>query len=329
VWGNFAPFQAKRDPVQSAATVFLAKRDLDVDMDFGFDVGGPIIKDKLWFYVGFAPFIQRTKTTRIVSTQVDRAQRFFNYNNPNCKKNTIDNTCDGDNNPMTTSAPGCELLAANGAACESDGRADVDANLNPIFEEIERSSFISSQNTYQFTGKLNFAVNPDHQGQVAFVGTPATFNRMVGGAGSSPGLPGVAGTPIGTQSNLTQFIGDASFRWTSKFNNNKTQIDAIFGWHNWKQNVKPILTTRPSSGRLVEDEHFLSVRNGDVNGTGGIAIGRNWDQDESNKVLQFCRDEAVGSVSVDQFPRIRNCPFTRYALGNVPILSELNETRMT
>src|SRR5262249_21751836 len=33
--------------------------------------------------------------------------------------------------------------------------------------------------------------------------------------------------------------------------------------------------------------------------------------------------------SVDQFPRIRNCPFTRYALGNVPILSELNETRMT
>src|SRR5262249_58719718 len=31
----------------------------------------------------------------------------------------------------------------------------------------------------------------------------------------------------------------------------------------------------------------------------------------------------------DQFPRIRNCPFTRYGLGNVPILNDLDETRMT
>src|SRR5262249_58109204 len=169
----------------------------------------------LWFYGRFGRFIQRTKTTRIVSTQVDRAQRFFNYNNPNCKKNTIDNTCDGDNNPMTTSAPGCELLAANGAACESDGRADVDANLNPVFEEIDRSSFVSSQNTYQFTGKLNFAVNPDHQGQVSFVGTPATFNRMAAGAGSSPGLPGVAGTPNADPGNLTPVIRGATLPSTA------------------------------------------------------------------------------------------------------------------
>ena len=177
LWANVKPFEAKRDSVQSAAVAIRPQRALDADLDFGFDVGGPIIKDKLWFYVGFAPYIQRTKTTRIVSTNVDRNQRFFNYNNPTCPKNS-DQTCDGDGNAATTTAPGCELLAANGAACESDGRADVDSTNNPIFEEIDRSDFVSSQTNYQFTGKLNFAVTPDHQGQVSFVGSDGPRGRL-------------------------------------------------------------------------------------------------------------------------------------------------------
>jgi hypothetical protein len=329
VWANVDPFEAKRDAVQSAATAIRGQASLATNVDFGFDVGGPIIKDKLWFYVGFAPFIQRTKITRIVSTNVDRNQRFFNYNNPNCTKNADGVTCDGDNNPATTPAAGCELMAANGAACEGDGRADVDAANNPIFEELDRSDFVASQTTYQFTGKLNLAITADHQGQLSFTGTPSIFHRFNNNLSSAPVLPAVNGTADALQADINQFIGDASFKWTSKFNNNKTQIDAVLGWHNWRQTIDGVNKNLPNSNRPTLEDPIVSVRAADLNGNTGIAIGRNWDQDESARVLQFCRDEASGSVSTDQFPRIRNCPLSSYLVGGPGIIGDSDETRVT
>lgn len=44
------------------------------DLDFGFEVGGPIMKDKLWFYAGFAPIVTRTYTERFLQlNQLDAA----------------------------------------------------------------------------------------------------------------------------------------------------------------------------------------------------------------------------------------------------------------
>jgi hypothetical protein len=48
-----------------------SKTDLDYRYDVGAEVGGPIIKDKLWFHVGFNPSISHSTTTRFVKTQVD------------------------------------------------------------------------------------------------------------------------------------------------------------------------------------------------------------------------------------------------------------------
>ncbi len=42
------------------------------DFDAGFEVGGPLLKDRLWFYVGFAPVFKRTITDRYLRrTEVD------------------------------------------------------------------------------------------------------------------------------------------------------------------------------------------------------------------------------------------------------------------
>jgi len=35
--------------------------------DLGFEVGGPILKDRLWFYVGFAPILEQTRVRRVVT----------------------------------------------------------------------------------------------------------------------------------------------------------------------------------------------------------------------------------------------------------------------
>ncbi len=49
-----------------------SKTNLDYRYDVGAEVGGPIIKDKLWFHVGFNPSISHSTTTRFVRTQVDK-----------------------------------------------------------------------------------------------------------------------------------------------------------------------------------------------------------------------------------------------------------------
>lgn len=48
-----------------------AETNLDYRYDLGGEVGGPIIKDKLWFHVGFNPSFSSSTTDRIIATQVD------------------------------------------------------------------------------------------------------------------------------------------------------------------------------------------------------------------------------------------------------------------
>jgi hypothetical protein len=47
-------------------------QDLDFNYDVGAEIGGPIIKDKLWFHVGFNPNISHLTTTRLIQSQVDK-----------------------------------------------------------------------------------------------------------------------------------------------------------------------------------------------------------------------------------------------------------------
>ena len=49
-----------------------SETNLDYKYDIGAEVGGPIIKDKLWFHVGFNPSFSHSTTSRIVQTQIDK-----------------------------------------------------------------------------------------------------------------------------------------------------------------------------------------------------------------------------------------------------------------
>jgi outer membrane receptor protein involved in Fe transport len=66
VWGNWTPGALQGTPktIDSAASAVQLQPKLLNTLDFGAQVGGPIIKDRLWFFVGFAPSFNWDRTTR-------------------------------------------------------------------------------------------------------------------------------------------------------------------------------------------------------------------------------------------------------------------------
>ncbi len=305
VWANVQPIQASATGINVVSDSIAAKTDLLYNADFGFDLGGPIIKDKLWFYVGFAPIIGRTRVARIVGHQVDRGINGFNYNQPCggagqpiCNN---DGTTSGDNDPTTTAAVGCEQTGK----CESDGKPDINQSSIttgnpsgvPIFEQVEQKDYADSSVAYQMTGKLNFAITPDHQGQISFTATPSSATGV-----------GVSGTPTATQTNSSDLTTDVSAKFTSKFNEGKTQVDAFLGWHHEKISASPVNSVLPDSPTTP----VTSVPAYAVDGVSGLTyanlgnVGRNPDQHESDTVLNSCTD----SSSTDLFPTIVNCPLS-------------------
>ena len=72
VWGNYSP-----DALTATAKTLNTGNAVDEqlnpgnDYDFGAEVGGPIIKDKLWFHVGFDPTVTNVNEKRFINSLTD------------------------------------------------------------------------------------------------------------------------------------------------------------------------------------------------------------------------------------------------------------------
>ena len=64
-------FVADAQPIRRNGSSIDSKTDLDHEYDLGAEVGGPIVKDRLWFHAGINPSISRTTLTRIVTSRLD------------------------------------------------------------------------------------------------------------------------------------------------------------------------------------------------------------------------------------------------------------------
>ncbi len=73
VFGYFTPGELTGNtrflPNENNSIVF--QRDLDYRSDFGFEVGGPLIEDTLWFHVGFSPSLESQDADRIITRFFD------------------------------------------------------------------------------------------------------------------------------------------------------------------------------------------------------------------------------------------------------------------
>lgn len=62
---------AARAPTPSQVSSIEARRELSLALDVGAELGGPIVPDRAWFWVGVAPRLARTALTRLTQRRTD------------------------------------------------------------------------------------------------------------------------------------------------------------------------------------------------------------------------------------------------------------------
>src|SRR5438128_8853035 len=73
VFVNYSPFEAPRKQITALGQALSSQVSQRYNLDFGAELGGPIVKDKLWFFAGFAPQFISRNVDRIISAQQSNA----------------------------------------------------------------------------------------------------------------------------------------------------------------------------------------------------------------------------------------------------------------
>jgi hypothetical protein len=218
VFVNFSPgsLEGQKTKVRDAGQTLSADRTVDLVHDFGAEVGGPILKDRLWFYGGLSFNSTRYRVEQNLNRRVIDPTKHVHPEGAQC-----------------ASPDGMSLVP-----CSDYNQFDFvkDANGDPITEVIPGTRNVrpAVERGIQYIGKLNFAVSPDHQLELAVYGAP-TVSGGEGGWGIDPDRGVTEGTLAGDYTSYAhKYVSestDVSAKWTGAFDNKTLNFEASVGWH--------------------------------------------------------------------------------------------------
>jgi hypothetical protein len=215
VFGYFTPgaFQGSATQVKSAVGTVSSSTPLSYIGDVGLDLGGPIIKDKLWFYGGFDYATTNFKANRSFYRQIDDGAGGFKLGD--------------DGNPAKELIPGADQ--------------SYDAVSKTIQAIIKLTYTLDSNNRITLSGFAapsssggpgKFAIDHLQEVPETMVNTTTPFN--------------------GTYSSIAHQINnrpyDVSAKWTSQFLDKRALVDTVVGWHHQEVDVIPSDGSMPGSG---------------------------------------------------------------------------------
>lgn len=200
VFSSLTPggLEGRREPVRRNGSTISTETSLSHMADLGFDVGGPIIKDKLWFYAGFDIARTRYKLKRTLNrTLIDAT------GNP---------IVDADGFVTTEPLPGTEQsFNADAQTIQAIGKLDYAVNHD------NQLSLELMTNPYSSGGNGTYGINP-------ISGLPEIGNSFT-----------QTTVPLnGPYSALAhQYMGsstNALLKWSSQFNDKHVLLDTSLGW---------------------------------------------------------------------------------------------------
>ena len=185
---------------------------LNYSFDIGADVGGPILKDKLWFYVGFD-----------YSTENYHVDRTFWHQVYDSNAQAV--RVDAQGNPITQHIDGMDQhFYAVSQTLQAIGKLTYAVNDDNKLT----ATFIAAPTTTGGTNK--FSIDP-------LRGGPETDASGFGGTYSS------------LARRLSSAAYDTNLKWSTEFDNKKVLIDTIAGWHHQYNDILPSDGTLPGSGQ--------------------------------------------------------------------------------
>ncbi|HND11374.1 MAG TPA: hypothetical protein PKI49_03720 [Pseudomonadota bacterium] len=201
VFGSWSPYQATPTTVARLGEALAFRSKQFQQYDFGFELGGPILKDRIWFYVGFAPTFTINRTERVVRTQVKsqgkrpdgswKAEIDPDYRDPDYLASDI------------LYAPLRSLALRTEEVPEESRLLDEYARL------------------YNWIAKLQFNLSPDHNITLGYIGAPEFRSEY----------DGYASDTDATKIDRSKQIHDATVHYVGKLFDRKLQIDVIYGYH--------------------------------------------------------------------------------------------------
>ncbi|UQA60458.1 TonB-dependent receptor [Polyangium aurulentum] len=239
IFGSFTPgaFEGPRKPVRAEGTVVAVDQKLGAMRDFGFELGGPIKRDRLWFYAGLNVALQDLDIVR----SLNRLQ-------------------------YETNPDGSLKLDASGNPISL--RDEYGFQLtDPIADGTRR--YIASKETLQYIGKLTWRINPSHTLTLSVFGSPT----WSGGDGRIS-LNGVTGTTTTINTSLLegqyaafgrreeQVINTASLKLSSSFLHKRLLLDATIGYHHAYSNRLPVDGAGIGSGQGLDNVPGISWSRG-------------------------------------------------------------------